>query len=253
MRHATLVAAAGLALAVTVCALAPSPAEAQLATCGTPGNWFDGFVGFPTSSDRHYEGVRAVLTVQSAQVCDSDHSVFNYSSNGQPTPLGNFTYAWSMITDPTSGGWVQSGYFRSYNQSLTNFSQVNDGHGYLHNAYTAGPAVGSTHTYWQQYVPGGGIRSNVDTTILQTTPFNPFSQWSNGDWSPQFLNETRYRESDVPGTTGSHMHWSGLQVQRFSDDAFVDVPCDLLTSPSDDSARWALQSTGCTSFDIWTK
>lgn len=238
-----------LMVAVIVCGVittSGTPANAQLSRCGTGGNWFDGFAGFPAAPHDTYEGVQANVEVQSAQVCDSDRS--SYSGGA----LGNFVYAWSMIASHDGVGWSQSGYFRSYGTGLLNFSQVNDGHGYLRNATVAGPAPGSTHTYWQQYIRDGTIRSNVDGTILQIPPFNPYFSWA-FPFSPQFFAEARYRESDVPGSSGNPVTFSSLTVQRSADDSFVTIPGDVLNQPRDDSGRWNLTSTGATSFDINTR
>ncbi len=58
----------------------------------------------------------------------------------------------------------------------------------------------------------GGLRLNVDTTIMNITPWNPNSAWIPGLYGPfwtELMGEAKYVGSDVPTTT-----FASVQVQK---------------------------------------
>jgi hypothetical protein len=204
-----------------------------------------------------YNGVSARITIRTASVCDSDHTAFNSGTQD----LGNFEWTWSMIADTGAVGWLQSGPFRSYGTPFRHFAQ------YYNYYYGVVDVVGSTvntgeiHQYWQQYLPdaSGLDHSNVDTTRFINTS-NLRTGWSG--LSQQFFGETRYRASDVAGTSSATAKFDQLQVEDYSN-VWHGLPNPFLTGYNDcdgvsdpvsncSPARWAgPQPLSQTSFQIW--
>jgi hypothetical protein len=221
--------------------------DAALATCGVGGNWFDGKDQSVYTNGNYYEGVSAVITSRIGLVCDSDTSNSN-----------NFSNAWSMIAngESASGGWVQTGYIRGYGGHIYHFGQVWDGIAPFstHSATRYGAsalASGERHRYWQQWSSSCYCElAMIDVTQWIKTTWNPFGTWTT-PFEMQFEAETRYRESDVPGTPAAPAQWDTMQAQAYSD-TFITMP-NVLQQPAPDSTRWAISTQSVTQFRVWTK
>ena len=137
--------------------------------------------------------------------------------------------------------------------ALIDFAQVYNPYlSILQTAFGAIVNVGEVHTYWQQNYPDsqGQYHSNVDTTRLINVPQGQlYFGWS--AFSEQFFGETAYHSSDIPGGATFPASFNNLQVQT-GISTFQPIPCPFLQSNNQTPARWAIQSTGCTSFNIWT-
>lgn len=223
------------------------PASAEVYTCGSPGNYFDGMWN-PQSA---YFGVSATITVRYGAVCDTDHSQYNPTSGA----VGNFVTAWSMLADSGGHGWLQSGFIRAYGQALIDVSQFYNPHFYGGpvTIFGAQRNAGEVHRYWQQYYPDaqGEFHSNVDTTRLINTSTGVLTYGWSG-FSQQFFGEAHYRESDMPGGATYPTSFSSLQVQN-AVASFIPIPSPFLAGSNiDNPARWSYAPTSSTSFGIWT-
>lgn len=215
-----------------------SPVQAEISQCGSRGPYLDGFYRFPQES---YEGVHARITAQWGWVCNTDTN-----------PLSNFTNSWSMVVDRFGhNGWAQSGFERGYGTGIRHFAQQMRSQGDFFTQYGSYFPEGENHGYWQQYDPSCScIHSNVDQTRLMTSWFDPKFWWPQ-PFGVQFLGEAAYRESDIPGYGGTRTNFSGLEVQRSSDHAYITIPC-FLYNINDNPSRWSVWGNSCTNFDIWT-
>lgn len=89
---------------------------------------------------------------------------------------------------------------------------------------------------------------NVDTTIMDTTPFNPYSTWQPGTYGPfltEFSGETKYLGTDMPTS-----NFSTMQVQQFNDAFTNTLPTeyDICPWPS----RYVKSAISGNSFGIQT-
>ena len=148
-----------------------------------------------------------------------------------------------MISDQRSGvtGYAQSGFFRWYGSSMYHTTEYKQdtAHTYVRKiCLTCGALIdGETNQYWEQYVTSCScLRLNVDVTILDTTPFNPYSTWV-FPFRSQYYGETKYLESDMPGYLSAPTDFRSMQIQHTSTHTWTNVPCDLL-GQNDNTTRW---------------
>ena len=193
---------------------------AALATCTTQANRWDGEFNWTDahgSSPGNFEGISAQIVVRPINLCGSV-SCFEC----------NFSYAWTMISDYNSRGYVQSGFGLPQlgYACMVHWSQVNltggTQPGDWHDVFGSCVAPGEIHQYWQQYGGSGQILSNVDTMTFQVLN-NAFQTWT-APFLVQYFGETLYRESDMPGTDSQVTTFSDMQVQNLIGDAWVATP-----------------------------
>jgi hypothetical protein len=174
-------------------AIAPT-ANAALATCSAPGEYFDGANTYSSSS---YIGAFATERVEQALLCSSDTSQVNGSS------------AWAMVA--TSNGYAQSGYTEFYGQGTHPFYESNvNGADYQSNllyiTYSPGQVyVFNTIRVNSGFQGGGGQcvyttcwAMRVGSTTLGISPF--CSCYFQSPYNLQFYGETHYNTTDVPGS-----------------------------------------------------
>jgi hypothetical protein len=128
----------------------------------------------------------------------------------------------------------------------------------VYNRFPANPSIpnGAKHAYRDLYKQSCGcIVMSIDGTELTQTNFNPYGTWyagPNGDqFSPEFLGETNYTQSDMPGLPSSKTAFSGLGAQQFTNDTLGSMPCTM-NGANDNPSRWTYSASSCTAFDIWT-
>jgi hypothetical protein len=232
---------------VTFSTLTP-PAHAEIYTCGTgPKSVFDGYTN-ASNDPNSYEGTSATIVVRRGAVCDTD------------TSSGNISIAWTMIaSNGGTGGWAQSGYYRWYGSSIYHFAQFRQttSSKLYTKIGTTALTAGSAYRYWQQtlYNSTAGqwqIRDNVNSTILLQTNFNTFTAWTT-PLSVQFEGETKYAASDVPGSSSAPASFTGMQVQRYSDDQWTStLPALYGPATGQTSTRYKRSSVSNNAFNIWT-
>lgn len=79
------------------------------------------------------------------------------------------------------------------------------------------------HQYWTQYVPSEhAFREYVDRTIMQRSDFDPRGynpdtrgQYWPTPWQASYFGETRFRENDMPGTSGAQTRFADLQSHGY--------------------------------------
>ena len=225
----------------------PRSAQAEVYNCTpsgqTRGNYFDGMAAF----NQPYNGVSALVTVRYGAVCDTDTTGFN----PQTLALGNFNYAWTMIanSNTSTGGWMQSGFFRTYGSAMTDFSQVYDLRTGIHDVVGAVVQAGDTEQYWQQDINGTWY-SNTNTTRMQSDTDLEYG-WSG--LTQQFFSESAYLSNDVPGGSGYETNMYSILVQNYSG-TFVPIPNPFLSGYNNNPSRWGgPRPTGSQSFLVWTQ
>ncbi len=228
--------------------LAPTTANATAGSkCGTKNTngYFDGYRN-PGNDVWNWEGTKANITVRKGLVCDADSSSSNTSS------------AWAMIAPDNTYGWAQSGYIRWWGSSIYHFAQHkrSSSTGYTTKLGSI-PTTGSTYTYsevsyWNSTAGQWQINEMVNSTVIQHTNWNTFTDWHE-PLAVEWFGETKYRESDVPGLSTSKAHFTNMQVQWFSDDNWYAASNSALNGTTD-SSRWARSAFSAANqlFDIWT-
>jgi len=226
----------------------PTSSEAEVYTCGTGSNYFDGYYqAVPTSY--FFEGARADIVTRYGAVCDTDTT----------TKPGNFTAEWSMIANSGGLGWAQSGYIRWYAGNIVYFAQQFDGNGDLQTKWGSSATTGQTHLYTQWWDPSCScLHSDVDTTVYLVTTWNPFTLW-NYPFSAQFSGEARYLENDIAGNASSRTQYTSLGGEREDNNNWENYPCNLLSSLNEGSSRrsdgesWHLVANAtCPNFQNYT-
>lgn len=239
IRRRVLVVLAFLAAALAIGE--PVDVDAAEPTCGTRGNYHV-YWQPPPGQQGLTEGTYALLVNRFAFLC------------GSVTTSRNFTSAWTMIYSANGSGWAQSGHDRSWGTSMRYFAQqFSGGSGQLVTTFTPySTSSGETHAYWQQYDASCAcIHSNVDTTRLLNTGFNPYATWQT-PFIPQYSAETAFLASDVPGSAVAPSTFSAMSFQYAIDHRFYGIPCPYLVSANDNPTRWATSPVSCTSVNIWT-
>jgi hypothetical protein len=228
-----------------------APASALTCTGGLVGNFFNGFYQ-QGHSEHPYEGASSYIVVRDGTNCGSGHD--------------DFVNAWVMIAGNETlnyDGWGQVGFEHTVGYPLRWFAQNDNGSHitstHIRNTkwstFSVASQIGVRHTFrtlWSYAC--ACLRSTIDTTNWLDSPFNPFnSQEANfgpQPWSPQFLEESNWNKSWVPGLVSTPVAYTGLGAQRYSDDVIESMPC-ILTGESDVSI-WKHAATSCTAFTAWT-
>jgi hypothetical protein len=229
-------------------------ASAEVYTCGStsPDNYHGGYQ--QNTNAVNYIGSQVDIVNRYGAVCDTK------------TGQGNFTNAYGMIAgvniftgDP---GWGQSGYIRWYNSCTYFFSQIEEDYpNTLPQTWYGSTCLtyGNTNTYQNTQVDGCAcLHSNINGIKELGSTWNPKGTWLT-PFSPQFEDETRYLESDIPGNGSARTNWSNLMGKRLSDNSWVAYPCNALTHVNDGSATradgekwWVSPDQTCPKFHTYT-
>ncbi|MGI5175886.1 hypothetical protein ACQEVZ_06090 [Dactylosporangium sp. CA-152071] len=226
-----------------------NPAAAA-GTCGTQGNYFDGYYYDPDIWPGYsFEGASGYIVVRDGVLCSGAGGI------------GNFSNAWLMIAgwNRTGAAWSQVGFERTSGSPLRWFSQhawnnsTGDHLSTRYSTFSIASEVGVRHTFrvlWNSACTC--LQAIIDVTVWSNSDFNPFfsSGWGGLPFSPQFSGETGHLETDVPGRSGTRTAFTALGAQQYSNDALVPMPCAMNATTS--SARWGRSASGCDAFSIWT-
>ncbi len=169
-----------------------------------------------------------------------------------------------MVYGHDGAGWSQTGQFYATNHGCqSHFSQQEENVSYFLPVTVFGSCVtpGQVHAVWQQCLPSNGhVRANIDLSNFSETQYRVFSQEGSGSgsgWAQPFEveveGETKYPQSDVPGTSSLRSDFTTLDVQRYSDDAF-ETACNSNAVFFDDTtlARYSQYPPGCDHVQVWT-
>lgn len=248
-RHVGLVPLViSLMLVLPVIVLTPVSATAGI--CSVKSNYFDGAAAFTPNPP--IEGVHAALTTQTGFVCSGDYD--------------QFTTAWVMVASRNGdGGYSQAGFFFQPSTQCNNpYAEYNPtGAGYaftrvVHTEYCY--RNGSLLRPEVRFVYRGDtctfntcLLNLIDGVKMSTTNFDILGTFMT-PYSPQFYGETRYRESNVPGSASAPTQYTEMSVQRFSDDQW-QAGVSGLAVRNDYLGHWGYVGTGCGIYhcqNIWT-
>lgn len=234
-------------------AVAAGPAAAEIYTCGSMGNRWDGYASFSNDPPTNPEGTSASLVVRFGAVCDTDRS--------QPPALTNFQITWVMIANHNGQGnkYSQAGYGRWYNSAIYPYAEYNNGSGFSRVFdYNHPQTLGTTHAAKTIFAttncvggPTSCFKNYYDGTVMQQTNYAPLGNFTY-PYSSQVYGEVLYAESDMPGTSGAPMQFSNIQSQRFSDNQWQPFLPSPVPARNDNTARWGLSSFPTNYFSIWT-
>jgi hypothetical protein len=227
------------------------PVQATYPTCATPPLWFAGFTTMSTS--QQWEGASAHMSYKDDNVCTSVQNNTNLSTS------------WSMIQGSPYGanaGYAQSGriYYPTIpSNCMRHFGEQSESGSSFVRMLGVCTSSNENHQVWQQYIPSNGhLRSNIDTTVFLESSWSPVGIWPT-PWQANFLGETHYGESDVPGLTSNPTDFTQMQVQRYSDDLWEstcssDVTLGSIGSwdPSQTYYRYSQDRPACDHVREWT-
>lgn len=192
--------------------------SAHAGTCtGSYMSRFDGYLSTaPDPSYGTFEGASSILTNNPAVPCTGSLTT--------PAP-DNFAYEFVMVHQSNSApggtgkGYAQIGFFQYWGSCeyyTTEYNRDNSDsvfHRHIHTEYGC-LSDNAQHQYWVQY-RSGQLYMNVDVTVMDITPFNPYTYWKWGTYGPfqtQFTTETKYITTDIAASIFQQM-----QVQRYND------------------------------------
>lgn len=246
----SLAFAAVISAAAAFAMFPPSDAKANSLNCGTTGDYFDGYYG--NYGQGNTEGTYALISAREVSECNN-------------APIGNSqnaTMAYAMVAANGGGGWVQSGYLHTYGGGCVVFFAEVSKTGSSASIKTGGSCLtldGTNHGFEEDYGSACGCEyAKIDGTVWMTTSFDPFGTWSY-PFSPQFMGEAFYRESDMPGAAATPTDFARLQGQNGSNNNYYDFSCNgFLLKRNDgkatrsDGNAWYDQQTSCPEFQIYT-
>jgi hypothetical protein len=241
-------------------------ASAFINNCGTHGNYWDGYGYNSHANTDDFEGASGYIVVRPIYTCNTDTS----SPDPAARKIGsNVSANWIMIADYNSAGWSQAGEIGGYNGIGYAWAEVaghydsatglcTDCFDRFATTVTSGDRDAFTEKYQYCGAPTNGycIESLFNGSRITDTDFNPFTtywaQWpgSGPGWQPEFSGEKSYQENDIIGTSSQHANFEYIGAQRYSDNAFENMPCELVAV--DTATRATYQASSCYNFDIWT-
>jgi len=255
-----------LAAMVPISQVVRAPAaHAEVANCGTKGNYFDGW------GDPYGDGTRigafAYIETEYGAVCD----YYDYTS-------ANFTAAWAMISGNADVdiyvsslgeyvddlGWAQTGFIRWYGSDIHAFSQSSytdpsTGDLVLSTSYSAVITTGNTKQYSDYYDSTCScLQLLVDTTTFASTSWNPYTYWGT-PFSTQYSGEAAYLASDMPGNATTPTPFTKLHYMNSAGTWYAWACTNPLTkvnqgshTRTDGESWWNQPGSTCPDFNIYT-
>lgn len=239
-------------------------AYALSGTCGTQGNYFDGFLHNPNTHSDQFIGASGFITNRYAATCSSDMSSPVPSNNSIGT---NFTTSWVMIAANDLQSWSQVGVIAGWTESDFLWAEVLRNSPFeRYDRFAAGGSItfNQMNAFYEKYVSNCPAPTNgpceeslVNSVRITDTNFNPFSYFvyhppggAGVLWSPQYFGEKTYQESNIMGSNTLKTNFQQIGVQQVGQSSFVLEPCTLSANQS--ASRSGLVAQGCYNFDIWT-
>lgn len=195
---------------LAVAGVTSGPAAAARADCGGNGTPVFYFAGMTTQ-----ETTVAIRGVSASFIDAGDYLCSSI------TDSTNDVSSWTLVgsnSNPSNEGWAQSGQHyrwgepcnRFFAQSVYNYPSTAP-------VTTEGPCVvtGATHLAWSQYDTGCACEKMlIDNALIAQTPWNPKITWASLQWQAQYMGETHYIGTDIPGTTSLHTHFWNMQYEN---------------------------------------
>lgn len=239
---------------ICICSLAftgltPQSALANLTPCGSSGYWQ---AGGNSATLVTIFGARATLSLYPPSLCDST----------------TISVAWVLVGADSSvttnaAGWAQAGYgrfganagypasgvhvFAEYAKWCYNDVNVCAD---LTDVFGGAPCNACVYSSFEK--SDEYIHMYSDYVQITTTDFKP-SNWWVPAWRDDFAGEVIYRQSDIPGDSNAHVHFTNLQkaISNTSDWANISQ-FTIAVSPTYCRFRTQYGSSGA-DFDIWTQ
>ena len=220
--------------ALVFTALPSRPASAEQNTCTTRANRWAGWQNlYDPGNKAPRSGVRANISVYRGAVCNTDQS------------QNNFSTAWVFLRAPlgfpSPVGYVQGGYFRWYNSAIYTFAEYRVGGQSTFNRFLfTGPAIGSQPDYLVYVASDSHIYVYAGGSRLLRTPGDYIDTLESGfdigpDFPLQWLSETTYAQSDIPGTPTQETRYSHMRQGKFNVGWLTGEPD---TSINSNPSRW---------------
>lgn len=259
-RRTTAFAAYALLAASSLAVITAAPAAAIDCLSGYGSLW-DGMASTASGPGGTYEGVVAHMNANYGALCDTG----THDPGYEPNSLGNFNYVYVMVAQNGSAGanrgYAQMGYYRGWAEQsyFTAEYRKNSSDTFHRNVrWDIGPLTyGGMNQYWVQWVPdnGGQFRMNIDLSVIDVTPWNPYSSTAfnpngQGVFELHWEGETKYSGSDIPGSTSDYSYFEGMQVQLINDSFSGTLPSLGGVIPT--SSRYGRCCFGNNTFVIYT-
>jgi hypothetical protein len=211
-------------------------------TCGTNGNYFDGWYEDPAKHSGPYVGASALITPQSLALC-----------TGSTT--NNIVAGWEMIADGVNGdyNYAQAGFIYIAHYYYPRwFSQMAHG-AYLkswYDPYDESAQLNSPRTFKTVYnYSCDCLKSEVGTDTVQISAFDPYTYW-HYPWGPEFYGEAGYTASNMPGSSGYPTEFDQLRIQPEYAGSLYPMPCEL-AEYNDNPTHWGHGAPSCTDVHIY--
>lgn len=189
-------------------------AAAQQTKCGARANYWAGYQSAELSHSG--SGARADISVYRGAVCD----VGDISRN-------NFSTAWVLLRAPSDSTlrpvpYAQVGYKRHYGTGIEDFTEYRPPHtSVFYDQFFSARSSGSTVHYMIYIGADNYYHMSANGVDYGRTPFSWYAMSetsfcdASGDFGPcdvpQWMSETTYRESDIPGVPGRETRFSKMQ------------------------------------------
>lgn len=266
-RMVCLLTTAATASATLVSVASAPGASAAIAQCDAqgPSNYHVGYYYDPAAHADNFEGASGYIVIRGLHTCATDTQGPDPSAR---TAGSNFTSDFVMIASYDSLGWSQAGEIggpsgigygwaevaQHYNPNTGDCTDCFDR---FLGTLSAGDRDAFTEKFQYCSAPTSGycVESLLNGARITDTNFDPYTYWAQrpgggSGWSPQFEGEKTYQASDILGTTSQHANFQFIGAQRYTDDTFENMPCEL--TGVNQASRATYQASNCYTFDIWT-
>lgn len=235
--------------------LSPTPAQASFDNCDFPRLQRFGAVIMRGTNGFQIEGASADMRYRYGNICTTDTD-----------STSNFSTAWTMASSKPGNAYAQSGLMYQYGWPCwRHFAEQRRSPTVLaFRSFLPTPCVanGETHRAWQQVVNLSApaccdwrIRSNIDSTIMQQSAWNPFANWET-PFNAEFAGETTHSNSDIPGYKlgggwPPPTAFTFISVQSLHDDNWYSS-CGRTNTTRVTAPRYNSSVLGCDSTESWT-
>lgn len=245
-RSCRLIVIGGLFLPAIVAISGPATkASAAIYQCGVYGSRWTGWTSrdAPRRPSTGIEGASADLWANyDTSVCSTD------DSGGH-----NFTFSYDMVYDSTSKYWSQAGNYFGYGDPCVFATTEQAVNGVSTRLYFYCTNSGEEDAY-RNLLVGNPYRmaASINGETKQQTTYNPIGTWGY-PFDIQFMGETKYLQSDVPGVSTNKQLFTSMGVQQYTTDDLVSTCGNvILAHYGDIPGRYATDSVSCNYVRTWT-
>lgn len=227
--------------------LLPESALAAIGQCGVYGSRWAGWTTADYGGSQPTSGIEGssayIYTNYSSAICgtDTDSSL-------------NFTMSYDMVYDHSRKNYAQAGTFWGYGLPCV-YEFVEQAKNDVHTRKLIRcTADGERHAY-RNLMTGNPYRvvSYIDGVGEMVSNYDPFDTWQE-PFDIQFMGETKYLQSDIPGIPNYKENFTAMGVQRFDNDNLVTA-CGyvILARFAGTPGRYATDDVSCSHVRTWTQ